>query len=328
MPDPPPPTAPLRAQLERWLEYLRHERRASPRTVDHYGRDLRALADHLDRMVTARGHADRAIDAAVLDVLSLRGWLGEQARRCSTTTIARRISAVRGFYRFLRKRGEVARDPAAELASPKVRRGLPRVLHVDAARDLMTAPIATPRATPVARAQSEAAALRDRALLELLYGAGIRVSEAASLDLDHVELDAASARVLGKGSKERVVPLGPPAVVAIRAWLAVRPAMARTGRVLETPALFVGRGGTRLGVRHMETLVRRHGAVTGRADLHPHALRHTCATHLLEGGADLRAIQELLGHASLSTTQRYTHVSMEHVMKQYDAAHPLAARKA
>ena len=319
-------TAPLRQQIDGYLSHLRHEVRASPRTVEHYGRDLFTLAGHLDRTPTRR--RDDAAGAAGLDVIMLRGWLGEQARTCSSTTIARRISAVKGFFRFLRKRGEVKLDPAAQLASPKVRRVLPHVLAVDGAVALVEAPRAVPKKTPRARAQSEAAALRDRALLELLYGSGLRVSEVSSLDVEHAELDAASARVTGKGNKERIVPLGPPCVAAIRAYLAVRTVLASSKQPLITPALFVGRGGTRLGPRRIETLVRAYGAsATGRSDLHPHALRHTCATHLLEGGADLRAIQELLGHASLATTQRYTHVSMDHVMKQYDAAHPLASRK-
>ena len=323
------PTAPLRRQIARYLEHLRHERRASPKTVEHYGRDLLALCAHLDARAEARGRSS-LVDASSLDVVALRGWLGEQAKRCSTATIARRISATRGLYRFLRKRGEVSRDPAADLASPKQRRGLPRVLHVDAASALMDAPVPSPKKTPRARALSEASSLRDRALLELLYGSGLRVSEVVALDVAHLDLeadDAASARVLGKGSKERVVPLGPPCVRALRAYLEVRRALAPKDRPLAIGALFVGRGGTRLGSRRIESLVRAYGTTTGRADLHPHALRHTCATHLLEGGADLRAIQELLGHASLSTTQRYTHVSLDHVMKQYDAAHPLASAR-
>jgi integrase/recombinase XerC len=319
-------TAPLRRQIEGYLAYLRHEVRASPRTIEHYGRDLSTLAHHLD--VTPARRRDDSAGAAGLDVLMLRGWLGEQAKRCTSTTIARRISAVKGFYRYLRKRGEVTLDPAAQLASPKARRLLPHVLAVDSAVALVEVPKPIPKKTPRARAQAEAAALRDRALLELLYGSGLRVSEVSSLDVAAVDLDGASARVLGKGNKERVVPLGPPCVDALRAYLSVRAALASSKSPLDTNAMFVGRGGTRLGPRRIETLVRDYGAAaTGRSDLHPHALRHTCATHLLEGGADLRAIQELLGHASLSTTQRYTHVSMDHVMKQYDLAHPLAARK-
>jgi integrase/recombinase XerC len=318
-------TDPLRRQIARYLEHLAHERRASPRTVEHYGRDLHALCDHLDRKAEERRRSS-TVDAASLDVMALRGWLGELARRCSTTTIARRISATKGFYRFLHKRGEIENDPAAQLSTPKLRRSLPRVLHVDAANALMDAPVPIPKKTKRARTQAEAAAKRDRAILELLYGSGVRVSEAVALDVSHVDLDEASARVMGKGSKERVVPLGPPCVRAIREWLAVRDAMKTSERPLQVSALFVGRGGTRLGSRRIESLVRAYGATAGRSDLHPHALRHTCATHLLEGGADLRAIQELLGHASLATTQRYTHVSMDHVMKQYDAAHPLASR--
>ena len=321
-----PPTEPLRRQIARYLEHLAHERRASPKTVEHYGRDLRALCDHLDRKAEERRRST-PIDAARLDVMALRGWLGEQARTCGTTTIARRISAAKGLHRFLHKRGEIEHDAAAQLASPKVRRSLPRVLHVDAANALMDAPVPLPKKTKRARAQAEAAAKRDRAVLELLYGSGLRVSEAVSLDVMHVDVKDASARVMGKGSKERVVPLGPPCVRALEEWLRVRDVMATKNRPLQTHALFVGRGGTRLGSRRIETLVRAYGASAGRSDLHPHALRHTCATHLLEGGADLRAIQELLGHASLATTQRYTHVSLDHVMKQYDAAHPLAQRK-
>lgn len=318
--------SPLRRQIAAYREHLAHERRASPRTVDHYGRDLDGLAKFLEGRARSEDAA-AALDAAKLDVPELRGWLGEQARGRASTTIARRISAVKGFFRFLRRRGEIERDPAAQLASPKLRRGLPLVLGVDAASELVEAPKATPRATERGKAESEAMALRDRAMLEMLYGSGVRVSELASLDLAHVDLDAATARVLGKGSKERIVPLGPPCAAALRAWLEARPRLRSSKRAAHAEALFLGRAGTRLTTRRIEALVRSHGALaTGRDDVHPHALRHSCATHMLEGGADLRAIQELLGHASLSTTQKYTHVSVEHVMRQYDQAHPLARK--
>ncbi len=326
--DEPPRTQPIRRQIEGYLTYLEHEARAARRTVEHYGRDLAGLAAHLEDNPSPR--RDDGQGAAAIDVLALRGWLGAQARRCGTTTIARRISAVRGLFRWLRKRGEVARDPAAELASPKVRRLLPHVLSVESATSLVEAPVPLPKKTPKARAESEATARRDRALLELLYGSGLRVGEVSGLDLDAVDLDSGVARVMGKGSKERMVPLGPPCIAAMRAWLAVRPRFVGEGERAVggggsgTKSVFVGRRGTRLGVRRIESLVHAYGAFAGRSDLHPHALRHTCATHLLEGGADLRSIQELLGHASLTTTQRYTHVSMEHVTKQYDQAHPLA----
>jgi integrase/recombinase XerC len=166
-------------------------------------------------------------------------------------------------------------------------------------------------------------------MLELLYGSGLRVGELVGLSLDDVDLGEARARVLGKGKKERVVPLGGKCVAALDAYLPRRAALAhpRT-RALDGRALFVSARGKRIGTRAVQALVKRYGALgAGRADLHPHALRHTCATHLLDGGADLRAIQELLGHASLSTTQRYTHVSMEHLLRVYDAAHPLAKKR-
>jgi integrase/recombinase XerC len=321
--------SPIRRQLLAFREYLEHERRASPRTVEHYLRDLEGLVGWLERQAPIRRppRDPVALDAVGLDLGDLRGWLGDQARRCAAPTIARRISAVKGWFRFLRRRGEIERDPAAQLASPKLRRRLPRVLSPEAAKDFVEAPKAPLRRTASARALAEATASRDRALFELLYGSGLRVGEIAALDLGDVDLDAATARVLGKGAKERIVPLGPPCVAALRAWIERRPLLRSTRRPPHATALFVGRAGTRLGVRRIEDLVKSHGAVaTGRSDLHPHALRHSCATHMLEGGADLRAIQELLGHASLSTTQRYTHVSVEHVMRQYDAAHPLARR--
>ncbi len=317
--------SPLRGQIAAYLEYLEHERRASPRTVEHYGRDLDAMVKWIEGAPRKRSGA---IDAKSLDVIDLRGWLGDQAKRCGSTTIARRLSAVRGMFRFLRRRGEVERDPAAMLASPKVRRPLPMVLSADHAGELAESPRPSLKKTPRGKRIAEATAARDRALLEALYGSGLRLSEASGLDVNDVDLDAATVRVLGKGNKERIVPLGPPCVNAIRAWLAVRPDMRSTRKPPDPDAMFVGRNGLRLGVRRIERIVQSLGAtVTGRNDVHPHALRHSCATHMLEGGADLRAIQELLGHASLATTQRYTHVSLDHVMKQYDAAHPLAARK-
>jgi integrase/recombinase XerC len=316
--------SPLRGQIAAYLEYLEHERRASSRTVEHYGRDLDAMAKWLENAPRKRSGA---LDAKSLDVIDLRGWLGDQAKRCGSTTIARRLSAVRGMFRFLRRRGEVERDPAALLASPKVRRPLPLVLSADHASELAETPQPAAKKTPRGKLIAEATASRDRALLELLYGSGLRLSEIAALDVDDVDLDATTARVLGKGSKERIVPVGPPCVAAIRAWLAVRPNMRSTRRTQDATAMFIGRNGARLGPRRIEKLVHLHGATaTGRNDVHPHALRHSCATHMLEGGADLRAIQELLGHASLATTQRYTHVSIDHVMKQYDAAHPLATK--
>jgi len=316
--------SPLRGQIAAYLQYLEHERRASQKTVEHYGRDLETLANWVENAPRKRS---APVDAKLLDVIDLRGWLGDQAKRCGTTTIARRLSAVRGMFRFLRRRGEVERDPAAQLASPKVRKPLPIVLSPDHAGELAEAPRPAAKKTPRGKMISEATAARDRALLELLYGSGLRLSEVAALDIAHADLDGPTARVLGKGSKERIVPLGPPCAAAIRAWLELRPNMRSTRKAQDPNAMFIGRNGERLGARRIEKIVHAYGAAaTGRNDVHPHALRHSCATHMLEGGADLRAIQELLGHATLATTQRYTHVSIDHVMKQYDAAHPLATK--
>jgi len=320
--------SPLRTQLDAYREYLEHERRAAAKTVEHYGRDLAAFVEWLETTSRRKTSKD-TLDAATLEIFDLRGWLGEMAKHCSSTTIARRISALRGFYRFLRRRGQVERDPAAQLASPKKRRTLPKVLAPEIAGALVESPTPTPRSSPRARLVSEASAARDRAILELMYGSGLRLSELVALDISHLDLQEATARVMGKGSKERVVPVGPPCIEAIRAWLEVRATLRSSQRPADRDALFVARTGARLGRRRIEDIVRAQGLVAAeRNDVHPHALRHSCATHMLEGGADLRAIQELLGHASLATTQRYTHVSVDHVIKQYDAAHPLAARKA
>jgi integrase/recombinase XerC len=220
--------------------------------------------------------------------------------------------------RWLRRRGHIATCPADDLATPKVRRGLPTLISVDAAKEVVEAPPA-----------DTAMGARDRAVLELLYGSGLRVSELCGLDLTAVDMPGATARVLGKGRKERVVPLGRRCLEALYRWLEVRPAVVHRKRRTQDPrALFLTSTGRRLYPRAVQELVHAYGASgAGRADLHPHALRHTCATHMLDGGADLRAIQEMLGHSSLSTTQRYAHVSMEHLMRVYDSAHPLARAK-
>ncbi len=300
----------LEESLAAFLLYLRAERNASPRTVTEYGRDIAGLADF------ARERESPAwLDVRAVDVHLLRAWLGWLSRKHVASSIARKVAAVRTWMRFLRRRGMHATCPADELATPKVRRGLPTLLSVDAAKEVVEAPSA-----------DTAVGVRDRAVLELLYGSGLRVSELCALDLDAVDLASASARVVGKGQKERIVPLGSKCVHALARWLGARPAMVHPALQTQDPrALFLTTRGARLYVRAVGKLVHAQGeAGAGRADLHPHALRHTCATHMLEGGADLRAIQELLGHASLSTTQRYAHVSMDHLMRVYDQSFPLA----
>jgi integrase/recombinase XerC len=306
----------LEALSKAFLVHLSAERRASPNTVAAYGRDLASLLAFMGEK-----------KARALEIYVLRAWLGDLARRCAPASVARKIASVRAFGRWLKRRGHIDKNPAAELASPKVRRPLPTYLSAEDAASVVESPSAEHEGTAALR---DAVKKRDRAVLELLYGGGLRVSEASGLDLSQLSLSERTVRVIGKGNKERLVPIGRKAEVAVREWLAVRPELAhpRT-RALDPRALFVSTRGRRLGPRAVQLLVRRWGiAGAGRADLHPHALRHTCATHLLDGGADLRAIQEMLGHSSLSTTQRYTHVSVAHLLAAYDAAHPLAKKKA
>lgn len=295
--------------LVAFVAYLEGEKRASPHTVSAYRHDLESLL----AFVRAKSASDVSLES--IDLYALRGWLGQLSRTIAPSSVARHVAAVRTWMRWLRRRGVLTKSPADELASPKARRPLPTFLSVDAAAEVMETPDAS---TPTGK--------RDRAILELLYGSGVRVSELGALSRGDVDLEGREARVLGKGKKERNVPIGEKCATALVAYLEVRGQFRhpKTGDH-DAHALFLSARGRRLGVRAVQDLVHKYGALgAGRADLHPHALRHTCATHLLDGGADLRAIQEFLGHSSLSTTQRYTHVSMEHLMKVYDAAHPLA----
>jgi integrase/recombinase XerC len=280
-----------------------------------YGRDLEALVLFLEEK--------KERELARITVYALRGFLGERAKTLAPASMGRQVATIRAFFRYLKRRGHIDKNPADGLVSPKLPRKLPLFLSVDAAKEVVEAPDG-----------EGASPLRDRAILELLYGAGLRVSEVCGLDLDAIDVDRAEVRVLGKGRKERIAPLGRAAMDAICKYLSERPSLVKTGpratRPSDERALFLSTRGRRMNVRGVQLLVAKYGALgAGRPDLHPHALRHTCATHMLDGGADLRAIQEMLGHASLSTTERYTHVSMEHLFAVYDQAHPLAkgARK-
>ena len=304
----------LARQIEAFLERLVVERRAAVRTAETYGRDLWAL----HAFAKASGVT---LTAAALDVLVLRRFLATFVGKRSSATTARRMAALRAFMRDLQRRGELRDNPAAVLRLPKVQKPLPRFLSVQAAGEVVESAGASAQDSPLG--------VRDRAMLELLYGAGIRVSELVGLDLDQVDLDDRMARVLGKGSKERVVPFGAPCAAALVSYLARRSELRPRRGALDPRALFLSRLGRRITVRQVQHLVQRYGALgTGRPDLHPHALRHSCATHLLDAGADLRGIQELLGHESLSTTQRYTHVTVDRLLEVYERAHPLARRGA
>ncbi|NOY91222.1 MAG: tyrosine recombinase XerC [Deltaproteobacteria bacterium] len=303
---------PLAAQIDDFLHALEFERRASPRTLTTYRRDLLAFAEFV------RANALPS-DAARLDVAAARAWLATLFEGRKPATLARKLSALRAFYRHLLRRGVVRDNPLARLKSPRFKRPLPQFLTATEAERVVEAPAED-------HARDARLATRDAAMLELLYGSGLRVSELCGLNVARLDLIRHEARVVGKGDKERLVPLGAASLRALESWLTERPHCRhpKTG-AQHAEALFLGVRGTRLSVRQVQNVVRRYGALgTGRGDLHPHALRHSCATHLLDAGADLRAIQELLGHASLSTTQRYTHVSVDRLMQVYDGAHPLA----
>lgn len=299
-----------------FVDHLVGERRASAHTVAAYRRDLEQLRAFLDERL---GRPARLDDVGKLE---LRAWLGSLLAQNSQSSIARKLSSVRAFFAFTTRADPSRDNPAEGLARPRVRRPLPLVLNAEAAGRIVEAP--TELEADAARRAAMLA--RDRLMLELLYGAGLRVHELAGLDLSAVPLGAEELTVLGKGRKERTVPLGSACAGALAHYLEQRPALRhpKTGRQ-DPRALLLGQYGRRLGVRQIQALVRRYGALgAGRADLHPHALRHMCATHMLEGGADLRVIQEFLGHQSLSTTQRYTHLSLERLMQTYDRSHPLA----
>jgi integrase/recombinase XerC len=287
--------------------YLGDERGASRHTLRAYAGDLASLLDYC--------HERGVEDVRDITLGHLRGWLAHlSAAGCSRATIARRSASARAFTAWCLRRGLLATDPGVRLASPRVPQQLPGVLATHEASRLMD------RAAE-ATATGDPFALRDRAVVELLYATGIRVSELCAIDLDDVDDDRRTVRVLGKGDKERTVPFGGPAARAVQDWRACRIGLvtARSG-----PALFLGARGGRIDPRTVRAIVHRLAAEAEIPDLSPHGLRHSAATHVLEGGADLRSVQELLGHSSLATTQRYTHVSVERLRAAFQQAHPRA----
>jgi integrase/recombinase XerC len=298
------------AILDEFADHLMLERGRSAHTRRAYLGDLRSLLDFLAVSKAAPALADLTLPV-------LRSWLAAQAAAgCARTTLARRTSAAKTFTAWATRRGLLPSDPATRLQMPKAHRTLPAVLRQDQALDAMTA-------AKSGAAEGDPVALRDLLIVELLYATGIRVSELCGLDIDDVDTGRRLVRVLGKGDKQRTVPFGEPAQVALTSWL-------RDGRpVLATwasgCALLLGARGRRLGQRQARTVVHQTIAVVnGAPDIGPHGLRHSAATHLLEGGADLRVVQELLGHATLATTQLYTHVSVARLRAVHNQAHPRA----
>ena len=292
----------LTEQIAAFSSYLETERNVSPHTLAAYRRDLQQLAAFVGR---DKGEGASARD---VDHLLLRRYLALVGKSAKKSSIGRKLAAIRTFFRFLLRRGIIAKNPAELIATPKREQRLPFHLDIDQATTLVEAPADDQRHAP-----------RDRAILELLYSSGLRVSELTGLDIGDLDLAGGMVRVLGKGGKERIVPVGSRALEAIRAYLMQRGELAGSG------ALFLNTRGDRINRRSVGRIVDTHVLrIAAFKRISPHALRHTFATHLLEGGADLRAIQELLGHASLSTTQKYTHVGIDRLMEVYDKAHPKA----
>jgi integrase/recombinase XerC len=302
---------PARPEIAEYLKHLDKERGQSPHTVKAYGRDLEAFAEFCDR------HYGGAWTWAAVDRLGVRGFLGEMQRRgLSKRSAARALSAVRSLYRYLQENHGVANNIARAARVPKLDKRLPTYLDRDRTQALFD--WAEARA-----AGDEFAATRDLAILELFYSTGIRLSELSGMNLQDLDLLSDQAKVRGKGRKERIVPVGSRAVLALRRYLNLRePVVARRGG--DRRAVFVSRLGRRLGPRGIQRAVHAMFDAVGGDHLRVHSLRHTFATHLLDAGADLRAVQELLGHASLSTTQVYTHTSVERLKQVYNRAHPRA----
>ncbi|HXY97341.1 MAG TPA: tyrosine recombinase XerC [Steroidobacteraceae bacterium] len=303
--------------LTRFRRYLRSERRLSAHTDEAYARDLSALAKYCDRMGLA--------DWGELDSQHVRTFAAHShAGGLSPRSIQRRLSAVRSFYEFLlrersaeaasgRRARRVRVNPALEVRAPKAARRLPHTLDADQMARLLEIPA------------GGGLTARDRALMELLYSSGLRLAELVSLDLPDIDLKDRTVRVLGKGRKSRIVPVGRLALAALRAWLRERATLAAANE----PALFVGQGGKRLGPRAIQSRINYWAKRQGLGlHVHPHLFRHSFASHLLESGGELRGVQELLGHADISTTQIYTHLDFQHLARIYDAAHPRARRKA
>jgi len=326
-----PVPADLAAATEAFLVYLRVERGLSPATIAGYGTDLRDFGRSAE---AAKGWGSSP-QAATDYLARLAGATGRSGRVLRATSLRRRTAALRAFFRFALADDLVAVDVAAHLDLPREPRILPDPLTVDEVDRLLAAvdPGAAPgEGEPRARRgrgpAAPLAALRDRALLELLYAAGLRISEALRLDGDDLDLDGGSVRVVGKGDRERVVPVGDVAVAWLGRYLSTaRPALAAADRVRTARGgpIFLSDRGRRLGRNHAWFAVKRAAAAAGLGDrISPHTLRHSYATHLLEGGADLRVVQELLGHASISTTQIYTHLTGERIREVYARAHPRA----
>ncbi|ALC06214.1 Tyrosine recombinase XerC [Corynebacterium deserti GIMN1.010] len=291
-----PPSA-LQTLIDDFCEYLDLVVGRSEATIRGYRSDLTAMAESIGSMDN-------------FTLLNLRGWMGEAVDQGkSRATLARRTASLKAFSTWAQRNGYLVNDEAARLVSPKVTRDLPKILGEKQAGEFVGNAVSS----------NEEEFLRDTAILELLYATGMRVAELCGINMGSVDHDRQVVRVLGKGNKERVIPFGDAAGDALNDWLSIRPHMAK-----DTDALFVGVRGGRINARQVRRIVDKAATVTGVDHLSPHSLRHTAATHLLDGGADLRQVQELLGHSSMQTTQLYTHVSNKRLLEAFKQAHPRA----
>jgi tyrosine recombinase XerC len=292
--------------VDRFLAYLETERGCSTQTLRAYAADLTGLAKFMD--------PDGAFKPALITTLQLRHYLAHlRGAGSARTTIARKVASTRSFYKFLVREGVVSHNPATSLTIPRREKRLPVFLDEDEVTRLLETPDI-----------ADIAGRRDRAILEMLYSTGMRIGELAAVNLEDADLLGEVVKAKGKGKKERLVPLGKPAIEALRDYLAVRTSIAR-GRRVNPRALFVNKAGGRLSERGIRRIFDKHAKVAGlRGQVTPHTLRHSFATHMLNRGADLRAVQELLGHASLASTQIYAHVTTEKLKQVYNKAHPRA----
>jgi len=294
----------LQDRIDRFLHHLQTERRLSENTRKGYRRDLAEL-----RTFCEAGGTGRWQD---LDTHGVRRFAAQAHRRgLGGRSIQRRLSALRTFFEYLLREGVVTHNPALDVRAPKDDRHLPTVLDADRMSQLL------------AGGSDDALTCRDRAIFELIYSSGLRLAEAVSLDLTDLDLGSALVTVTGKGAKTRVLPVGRYALAALRQWLKVRATLAQP----DEPAMFVARRGRRLSARAVQSRLARWARERGIAGVHPHVLRHSFASHLLESSGDLRAVQELLGHADISTTQVYTHLDFQHLAQVYDRAHPRAKKR-
>ena len=299
--------------IDQFIEYLKSQKRYSEHTLRNYKIDLRQFSEFVVLREGRPGGENFNVGIERIDSQVIRAYLGSLYGRFRRSTIARKLSAVRSFFLFLERKGLTRWNPAADIATPKLEKNMPTYLLVDEVFRLFERPD-----------KEKPLALRDLAILEVLYSCGFRVSELEALTLSSIDFDERLVRVIGKGDKERIVPIGRQALTAVKKYLKATQYLRRKkGDISQSDPLFINFRGKGLSGRSIGRIIKKYAIESGlTADISPHSMRHTFATHLLDGGADLRAVQELLGHESLSTTQKYTHVSLDRLMEVYDKAHP------